>query len=183
MRTFISWFLELSMDKLARSFYKILMALACLSMISALLAITLNIATRLVDGWSIAGLDGYAGYSIAAALFLALPSAFMHGSHIRVTLLLQHVGPKAKTALEYWSLGVGLLVATYLAWFSCRLVWLSHSYHDVAPTGDATPMWIPQLTMALGTVGFAVAFFHALVNRARGRPFFIESPDDMTRTE
>ena len=163
------------MGNLARAFYKIMMALACVSMVSALLAITLNIATRLVDGWSIAGLDGYAGYSIAAAFFLALPSAFMHGSHIRVTLLQQNVGPRVKAALEFWSLGVGFLVATYLAWFSCRLVWLSHLYHDVAPTGDATPMWIPQLSMALGTVGFAVAILHALVNRIRGRAFFVKT--------
>jgi TRAP-type C4-dicarboxylate transport system permease small subunit len=45
----------------------------------------------------------------------------------------------------------------------------------VAPTGDATPMWIPQLSMALGTVGFAVAFLHALINRLRGQPFFAEA--------
>lgn len=171
------------MGNLARLFYKVLMALACLSMVSALLAITLNIATRLVDGWSITGLDGYAGYSIAAAFFLALPSALMHGSHIRVTLLLQNVGPRVKTALEYWSLGVGLAVASYLAWFSCRLVWLSHLYHDVAPTGDATPMWIPQLTMALGTVGFAIAFLHALIDRFRGQVFFAEANEEATRIE
>lgn len=171
------------MGNLARWFYKALMALACVSMVSALLAITLNIATRMVDGWSIAGLDGYAGYSIAAALFLALPSAFMHGSHIRVTLALQNVGPRLKAVLEFWSLGVGLVVATYLAWFSCRLVWFSHSYHDVAPTGDATPMWIPQLSMALGTIGFAVAFLHALINRFRGEAFFVDVQDDMARAE
>lgn len=163
------------MGHLARSFYKIMMALACVSMVSALLAITLNMATRLVDGWSISGLDGYAGYSIAAAFFLALPSALMHGGHIRVTLLLQNVSPRIKAVLEFWSLGVGLLVAGYFAWFSCRLVWLSHLYHDVAPTGDATPMWIPQLSMALGTVGFAVAFLHALVNRCKGQAFFVEA--------
>jgi hypothetical protein len=37
--------------------------------------------------------------------------------------------------------------------------------------------------MALGTVGFAVAFAHALINRLRGQPFFAESPEEMTRTE
>ncbi|MEZ5702865.1 MAG: TRAP transporter small permease [Burkholderiaceae bacterium] len=171
------------MDEACRTFYRLLMLLACLSMISVLLAISLNIATRLVDGWNIPGLDGYAGYSIAAALFLSLPSALMHGSHIRVTLVLQNAGPRLKAALEYWSLGVGLLVAAYLAWFSCRLVWLSYSYHDVAPTGDATPMWIPQLSMALGTIGFAVAFLHALINRLRGQSFFVQTSDDAVHAE
>jgi TRAP-type C4-dicarboxylate transport system permease small subunit len=53
----------------------------------------------------------------------------------------------------------------------------------VAPTGDATPMWIPQLSMALGTVGFAFAFLHALVNRLQGRPFFNESSGDAAPSE
>lgn len=171
------------MDYFAKLFYRVLLVLACLSMVAALVAITLNIATRLVDGWSITGLDGYAGYSIAAAFFLALPSALMHGDHIRVTSVIDNVGPRMRAILAYWGLGVGLLLAVYLAWFSCRLVWLSHLYHDVAPTGDATPMWIPQLSMALGAVGFAVAFLHALVNRWRGQEFFQESADMATRAE
>lgn len=171
------------MDTFARITYRSLLVLACLSMFCALLAITLNIATRLVDGWSITGLDVYAGYSIAAAFFLALPAAFQQGDHIRVTVVLQHVGSRTRTLLEYWGLGVGLAMATYLAWFSCRLVWLSHLYHDVAPTGDATPMWIPQLSMALGTVGLVLAFLHALVNRVQGRPFFKEPSGEATSTE
>ena len=171
------------MDTFARLTYRSLLVLACLSMFGALLAITLNIATRLVPGWSISGLDGYAGYSIAAAFFLALPSALQQGDHIRVTVVLQSVESRNRAWLEYWGLGFGLVMATYLAWFSCRLVWLSHLYHDVAPTGDATPMWIPQLSMALGTVGFALAFLHALVNRVQGRPFFKEPSGEATPTE
>lgn len=171
------------MDAFARLTYRGLLALACVSMIGALTAITLNIATRLVDGWSITGLDGYAGYSIAAAFFLALPSALMQGDHIRVSVVLQNAGPRVRLWLEYWGLSVGLAIAVYLAWFSCRLVWFSHLYHDVAPTGDATPMWIPQVSMALGTVGFATAFLHALVSRIQGRSFFKEASGEATPSE
>lgn len=148
-------------------------------MVAALMSIGLNIATRLVDGWMIPGLDGYAGYSIAAALFLALPAALRHGDHIQVTLVVQHAGPRVKAMLEYWALGAGTLLAAYLAWFSCRLVWLSYTFHDVAPTGDASPLWIPQLSMALGSVGFLVAFVDALVARIQGVKFFAD-PSDMT---
>ncbi len=55
-----------------------------------------------------------------------------------------------------------------------RLVWVSYTLHDVAPTGDATPLWIPQLSMALGCIGFALAFVQALWSRLSGRPFFAE---------
>lgn len=171
------------MDKLAQNFYKALLALACVSMLAALLSISLNIATRLVDGWNIPGLDGYAGYSIAAALFLALPSAFRKGDHIRVTLLLQKSRPRMNAVLEYWSLGVAALLSLYLAWFACRMVWLSYTLHDVAPTGDATPLWIPQLTMAVGCIGFAVALIHAFVARLGGRVFFEAASGEAARSE
>ena len=171
------------MDKFARNFYRVLLFLSCLSMLAALVAITLNIGTRLVNGWFIAGLDGYAGYAIAAALFLALPSALTRGDHIRVTLVLQKVGPKTRSALEYWSLIAGLALSVYMAWFACRLVWLSYTFHDVASTGDATAMWIPQLSMALGCSGFAVAFAHALIARLRGVEFFDAATGDVARTE
>lgn len=171
------------MDKFARNFYKALLFLSCLSMLSALGAITLNIGTRLVDGWFISGLDGYAGYAIAAALFLALPSAFIRGDHIRVTLVLQKSGPRVRAALEYWGLFAGLILSLYIAWFSCRLVWLSYSFHDVASTGDATPLWIPQLSMGLGSIGFVIAFIHALLARMQGTEFFEIASGDATRSE
>ena len=36
-------------------------------------------------------------------------------------------------------------------------------------------MWIPQLSMALGCVGFALAFAQALWSRWSGQPFFAEA--------
>jgi TRAP-type C4-dicarboxylate transport system permease small subunit len=175
-------FKERPVDTLARNFYKALMVLAGVSMVAAFGAIALNIVARVV-GWDIPGLDGYAGYSIAATLFLALPGAFRQGDHIRTTLLLQRVGPRAKVVLEYWCLLAGLAISSYLAWFACRLVWQSHSLHDIAATADATPLWIPQLSMAIGCVGFAVSFLHALLARVNGRAFFVTAGDEAAHAE
>ena len=148
--------------------YRALLALSCLSMVACLVAISLNMLTRVIDGWSIAGLDGYAGYAIASALFLALPAAFQGGDHIRVTILLDRTTGKAHRALHIWSLGLASVLSVYVAWFSCRMVWQSHVFHDIAQTGDASPLWIPQLSMAVGTVGLAVSVLHALVRCCLG---------------
>lgn len=159
------------MSKLFSYFYRLLTLLAALSMVAAFLAVMLGVIGRQLD-FHIPGLDAYAGYSIAAALFLALPDTLRRGDHIRVTLLMQKVPTAMRNVLEYWGLAAGLGLSAYLAWFSCRLVWQSHTYHDISQSSDATPLWIPQLTMALGCIGFAVAFADALIARLQGREFF-----------
>jgi TRAP-type C4-dicarboxylate transport system permease small subunit len=64
---------------------------------------------------------------------------------------------------------VGTLLSGAIAWYAVRAVWISHLTHDVSPAADATPLWIPQLAMALGCIGFALSFVHALVLRWQGR--------------
>jgi TRAP-type C4-dicarboxylate transport system permease small subunit len=124
----------------------------------------------------IQGLDAYAGYAIAATLFFTLPTALMHGDHIRVTLVLDRLGQRARAGFEWGALIAALGLAVYLAWFAMRAVWLSYITHDVSPAADATPLWIPQLSMAIGCVAFALAFLDAIVARWRGREWFIAGP-------
>ena len=163
-------------------FYRLLGGLACVAMVAAFVSIALGVIAR-TFGLNIPGLDAYAGYSIAAALFLALPMTFRHGDHIRVTLFLDKLPAKARTVLEYWSLIAGLALALYMAYFSCRLVWISRLVHDVSSGADATPLWIPQMAMALGCIGFALSFADALLARLQGRKFFVSTADDVSRVE
>ncbi len=170
------------LHSLVHAFHRGLLVLSGLALVGAFAAILLNILARLF-GWNLPGLDGYAGYAIAAALFLALPAALHHNDHIRATLLLDHVGPRARSALERLALVLGVAISAYLAWYAARLVWVSYSLHDVAPTGDATPLWIPQLSMALGCIGFALAFVQALWCELSGRRFHAEPTAAASRAE
>ena len=71
-------------------FYGGLMALSAVAMAACFVCVMLGIADRQF-AFGLRGLDAYAGYAIAAALFLALPGTLQKGEHIRVTLLLQRV--------------------------------------------------------------------------------------------
>ena len=164
------------MAKLVLNFYKLLMALSCLAMIAAFGAVLLGVVAREVH-WDIPGLDAYAGYAIAAALFLALPGTLQHGDHIRVTLLLDRVPTRLRAALEWWCLAVAFGLAVYIAWYALRLVWVSYTTHDISPAADASPLWIPQISMALGCIGFALSFGHALVERWQGGSFIAAAGD------
>ena len=164
------------MDQLFRPLYRLLITLACVSMVAAFVIVMLSILARQVTFIDIQGLDAYAGYAIAATLFFALPTALMHGDHIRVTLVLDRLGQRARAGFEWGALIAALGLAVYLAWFAMRAVWLSYITHDVSPAADATPLWIPQLCMAIGCVAFALAFLDAIVARWRGREWFIAGP-------
>ena len=153
------------------SFYNLLMALAALAMVGTFVVVVLGIADRQF-GLGLRGLDAYAGYCIAAALFLALPGTLQRGEHIRVTLLLQAVPARLRNALEAWCLLAGVVLCGLLAWYACRLVWVSHTTHDVSQGADATPLWIPQIAMALGCVGFALGMLDAAVSRVLRHEFF-----------
>ena len=155
------------MAKLALNFYKFLMALSCVAMVAAFGTVLLGVVAREVH-WDISGLDAYA---VAAALFLALPATLRHGDHIRVTLLLDRMPSRLRGALEWWCLMAAFALAVYIAWYAGRLVWVSYSTNDVSPGADASPLWIPQVSMMLGCVGFALAFAQALVERWRGENF------------
>jgi len=164
------------MDRLSHYFYRLLIGLACVSMVAAFVIVLLGILARQVTFITIQGLDAYAGYAIAAAFFFALPTALMHGDHIRVTLLLDRLDSRVRAAFEWAGLFAGLGLSGYMAWFAVRAVWLSYETHDVSPAADATPLWIPQLCMAIGCTAFALAFLDAIVARLRGRDWFIEGP-------
>lgn len=140
---------------------------AALFMIGTLAMILLSVTGRLLD-FHIRGTDAYAGYCMAAAAFLALAHTLKRGEHIRVTLILDHAGPRTRRALELWSHAAGLLCAVLLAWFATRLAWQSFQFNDISQGTDATPLWIPQLAMALGSVIFAVAIADELVAVLRG---------------
>ena len=62
-----------------------------------------------------------------------------------------------------------LLLALLLAIFSVKLCWQSLQFNDISTGNDATPLWIPQIAMALGTVILAVAFLDELVLEWQGR--------------
>lgn len=164
------------------SFYNTLMALAAVAMVGCFAVVMLGIADRQF-GLGLRGLDAYAGYLIAAALFLALPGTLQRGEHIRVTLLLQHVPKRVQTALEVWCLAAGVALSLYLAWFACRLVWVSQTTHDVSPSSDATALWIPQIAMALGCVGLAVAFLDAAVSRLASTTFYLDAGSEAAHVE
>jgi TRAP-type C4-dicarboxylate transport system permease small subunit len=141
--------------------------LAAFFLVGTLAMVLTAIVGRLFN-WFIPGTDAYAGYCMAASGFLALAHTLKRGEHIRVTLLLEHAGVRARRGMELWALAVATVLAAAFAWYSVRLVVQSWQFNDISTGNDATPLWIPQLAMALGTAVLLVAFVDELVREWRG---------------
>lgn len=156
------------MRKLLDGLYAVSGWMAGLSMIGVLMMVLLTIISRLF-GFSAPGTDAYAGYAMAGAGFLALASTLKKGEHIRVTLVLGMLKGKALKALELTALTVAVLLSGFLAFYSARLVWQSWGYDDISVGIDATPLWIPQTMMALGTLIFFIAFVDEFVLELLGK--------------
>lgn len=152
--------------------------LAAAFMVALLAMVLLSIVSREFH-FHVPGTDAYAGYLMAGAGFLALAHTLKRGEHIRVTLVLSMLKGGARRALEIWALAAASLLAGLFAFYSCRLAWQSHLFHDISTSNDATPLWIPQLTMAIGTVILAIAFVDELVLELRGRRVVLASDEAM----
>ncbi|GAB4177617.1 MAG: TRAP transporter small permease [Rhodocyclaceae bacterium] len=142
--------------------------LAALFMVGTLAMVLAGIVSRL-EGVYFRGSDAYAGYSMAAAGFLALAYTFKHGEHIRVNLVLERLQGRARRAMEILALVLATLAGALLAFYSVRLAWQSYVIHDVSQAVDATPLWIPQIAMAAGSVLLLVALADDLLARLAGR--------------
>ena len=155
--------------------------LAAAAMIGLLAMVLLSIAGRQLH-FHVPGTDAYAGYLMAAAGFLALAHTFKRGEHIRVTLVIARLGGGWRRGFEIWSLAAGGALAGLAAFYSVRLSWQSHSFHDISTGSDATPLWIPQLAMAAGSVILFVAFIDELVLELRGQRVHT-TPEEALRNE
>src|SRR6478672_7724436 len=93
----------------------------------------------------------------AAAAFLSMAHAFKHGDFVRVTLVLEKLSPPVRRKYELTCLSIAALAIGYLAWWACVFTYESWKFNELAQGLWAIPIWIPQMSFALGSILFLVA--------------------------
>ncbi len=137
------------------------MAALCLIAILALIVI------QMLARWTgevFPGAPNYAGYAMAAASFLAFANALNRGAHIRVSILLNAVGPRTRRILEIWCFSIGTAVMWYFVYYAERFVYWSWKFNDISQGQDRTALWIPQSAMLAGAAILAIALTDNLVH-------------------
>lgn len=143
--------------------YFVSAALAAICLIIILVLIVVQMLARWT-GEVFPGAPDYAGYAMAAASFLAFASALNKGSHIRVSILLNAVGDRKRWFLEVWCFAIGTAVAWYVSYYIYRMLGFAIKFKDVSQGQDATPMWIAQMPVMIGSVILAIALTDNLVS-------------------
>lgn len=152
-RSFLSWVTEVS----AR--------LAELLMLAMMAMITVEIVCRSLAGFSLLLIDEVAGYVLVAILFLGVTTSFRSGSLLRVEFIINRLPPRARLWLDgtFDLVGFGFVAILDYAMIKFVLSTFERDMH--APTLLATPLYIPQSVMPLGTTLLAVALLASTIDK------------------
>ena len=137
--------------------------IAALFLIAILALIVIQMAARWT-GEVFPGAPDYAGYCMAAASFFAFAHALNRGAHIRVSMLLNALGPKARRILEAWCFAIATALGWYFAFYATKATYWSWKFNDISQGQDAIALWIPQSAMVIGSIIFAIALTDHLVH-------------------
>ena len=138
--------------------------LAAFFLIAVLLFILTGISSR-IFGFYIRGLAEYSGYCMAASSFFALSYTFVNGGHIRITLFLEKATDLRKKFLEIWSLSVASIFSGYMAFYFLKMLKISYEFQERSEGADEILIWIPQSSVAIGSLLFFICVFHQLILR------------------
>lgn len=138
-------------------------ALAACFLIAILSLIVLQMLARWT-GEVFPGTAAYVAYCMAAASFFAFAHALNRGAHIRVSILLNALGPSARRWLETWCFAIGTAIAWYFVYYAWRFISFSYKFKDISQEQDATLLWIPQLSLLIGGTIFAIALTDNLLH-------------------
>ena len=130
-----------------------------------LIAILLIIVAQMLARWTggvFPGATDYAGYCMAAASFFAFAYALNHGAHIRVSLVLSALGRYRRWG-ETFCFAVATVIVTWFAYYAIKGTYVSWRWNEISQGLDKTPIWIPQISMAIGAVLLAISFWDHLV--------------------
>ena len=150
------------LDNFLKKIYKFSGYIAALFLILVATFILIGIASR-IFGFYIRGLAEYSGYCMAASSFFALAYTFVEGGHIRITLFLEKVSGAKKNLLEIWCLIIASFYSGYVAFYFIKMLKISYEFQERSEGADEILIWIPQTSVAIGSLIFFVCVFHQFI--------------------
>ena len=151
-----------SLNRNLNKLYKFSGYVAAIFLILVAVFILIGICSR-IFGFYIRGLAEYSGYCMASASFFALAYTFVEDGHIRITLFLERLSGIKKKIVEIWCLGVACFFSGYLAFYFFKMLIISYKFQERSEGADEILIWIPQLSVAIGSIIFFISVLHNFI--------------------
>ena len=116
-----------------------------------------------IFGFYIRGLAEYSGYCMAASSFFALAYTFYDKAHIRITLFLEKLENKKRKITELWCLSIASFFSGFMAFYFIKMTIISIKFEERSEGADEIFIWIPQTTVAIGSLIFFICVFHHFI--------------------
>ena len=149
-------------DNYLKTLYRLSGYVAAFFLILVATFILTGIASR-IFGFYIRGLAEYSGYSMAASSFLALAYTFGEKGHIRITLFLEKSKKNFRRILELWCLFVATIFSGFLSYYFIKMLIVSFKFGERSEGADEILIWIPQLSVAIGSTIFFICITHNFI--------------------
>ena len=95
-------------------------------------------------------------YLLVALTFLSLATTQVHGGYHELLIVKQRMSPRARLWLEISMQALCLACAIVLTWYFTRMVIGDFRSDERSLTALRVPLWLPRLTMPIGTLALAV---------------------------
>ena len=151
-----------SLNRNLNKLYKFSGYVAAIFSILVAVFILIGICSR-IFGFYIRGLAEYSGYCMASASFFALAYTFVEGGHIRITLFLEKLSASNKWLTEIWCLSIASFFSGYLAFYFIKMLIISYKFQERSEGADEILIWIPQLSVAIGSIIFFISVLHHFI--------------------
>jgi TRAP-type C4-dicarboxylate transport system permease small subunit len=124
-----------------------------------------DIFTRAVLNFSFEIADELGGYFVAAIAFLALPVTRAHNGFHRVEFIQDRLGKKGQAVSGLVLDLVAMTLATILLIYLVRYVHVTWESGSVAPTRLLTPLWIAQMPLVIGLLGYSLSLLRGITEK------------------
>ena len=149
-------------DNYLKALYRLSGYAAAIFLVLIAIFILTGIASRMF-GFYIRGLAEYSGYCMAASSFLALAYTFGEKGHIRITLFLEKSKTNIRRFLELWCLSVATFFSGFLSFYFLKMLVISFNFQERSEGADEILIWIPQVSVALGSTVFFICILHNFI--------------------
>jgi TRAP-type C4-dicarboxylate transport system permease small subunit len=130
-------------------------------------------------GMLLRGADDIVAWLCAATAFLALGHTFRRGELVRVGIVVDLLPPRARRQVALAALAFALAFVAYMVYAVVRFVYESWQFHEVAQGLIQIPIWIPQMSFAVGVIVFFIAVLDEFVVLVRGgKPAYEAAEED-----